>query len=939
MYKIWSAVRTILIIPLFVSFVALSTLISFCNGSANVANAFDFGSAIVADINNFNLDVVMNEGCAVNNNDAVTLFYYNQLNAQAKKFYNAIAVMRESGGLREVGGVYDCIASGVVSVEQVRQFALGNTELLYAFSAAKLAFNLDNPNVFYVDFSKLSLSMFRQGNAFVARIDAGNDDSFLADGFNDAADVLLELNDGVSGSYSSIIADLKPTAQQTYLQIKEANANIASSVQPGYTASLSGGGSAFHAGSSLGAANGVATSEGFSKLFKAVMDEMGIPCIVVRGYKAAGGGFSPYAINMIYFEGNWFCVDTFASSKILSDGGNPDQCAFIGSEIYDYFIPDSGAWGSGVNFSYPAVAEFNYDEGAIDCSYTFNPINETIKITFAYNGKSAQVLESENSATYSNLDKHFVICYNSESEDYFSASADSNVGRARAQSVLSIATFCDYQTYSTIEIDATQIATFEIFLTATVADEANGFYSERPLVSQSFLTGNRLSSGVVENDLLTSNRPAFGNLVVIDNLAYTQAAISSAKTSNVKITFDHALELPSGKTEDDILLSFTSNYGNDLTDFFDISNINFDGDKTLSFNVFPRALFYRYATPVFVSTKNLISTTGGAVYPLSVIFEPQDINLMSHLDGNLISYTNTASILNLNCADISGWTCFNGQEVMIISEHYIDFLTLKLSSVSAENQLEMCDSAGVALASFAQAYDISLTFEGFEVSVESGSSITLALPYPNGNADKDYVIYHFYEDNRATDFSHFNTISPVKTNYGLVFEIDSFSPILIAERDSESAFKSVFALSINEGGSVSIRGNTSHSTIKSLAPGESVSFEIALDADYALDFCLLNGEEVNISGGFITLFYNQLEDANTLEISFIQQTLKDSHEADGLVNLFKENLALASSYSPEVPTSNSNTIVILAIVAAIILVAAAMVTIIIVRNKRAIGVR
>lgn len=84
-------------------------------------------------------------------------YFYNQLTAQERPFYDAMEQMYTSGIFKTGTQDYDLTANNYVSQADLQQYANGYPDLLNRMGAARDAFYFDHPDIFYVDFSALSL--------------------------------------------------------------------------------------------------------------------------------------------------------------------------------------------------------------------------------------------------------------------------------------------------------------------------------------------------------------------------------------------------------------------------------------------------------------------------------------------------------------------------------------------------------------------------------------------------------------------------------------------------------------------------------------------------------------------------------------------------------------------------------------------------------------
>lgn len=119
-------------------------------------------------------------------------YYYNQLNADAKGIYDAMYKMYEKGIFKTGEQGYDLVANGHITSEQLA--AYNEKTILSVFGAARDAFYADYPDIFYVDFSSLSISVTEKpapdssvsdNDAMVygASLGTGRADTYFTQGF------------------------------------------------------------------------------------------------------------------------------------------------------------------------------------------------------------------------------------------------------------------------------------------------------------------------------------------------------------------------------------------------------------------------------------------------------------------------------------------------------------------------------------------------------------------------------------------------------------------------------------------------------------------------------------------------------------------------------------------------------------------------------------
>ena len=94
-----------------------------------------------------------------------TKFHYKQLDDVAKKVYDGIYEMYKQGIMKSGTESFDLAKDDkYVTQEQLESYMKGNLELKKAMNAAKYAFYVDYPEIFYVNFPKLSLCVSKDGD-------------------------------------------------------------------------------------------------------------------------------------------------------------------------------------------------------------------------------------------------------------------------------------------------------------------------------------------------------------------------------------------------------------------------------------------------------------------------------------------------------------------------------------------------------------------------------------------------------------------------------------------------------------------------------------------------------------------------------------------------------------------------------------------------------
>ncbi len=386
-------------------------------------------------------------------------YYYENLNTSdkegntveyelAKEFYQALESINESGAF--ITGKVQYALSSILTSADIKSWVRdGNLDIPKAFSAARDSFLMDHPELFYVDMYKLTISAALKNGVYSAFIDSGKEDNVYRDNsFKSEADV----NKAIA-LYNTAIAKMIMEAKsrivntehkEDYALALAVNEIMAKDTFYDYGTYEAGvnNGSASTASMAFTAYGALvynkAVCAGFSFAYKAILDQLDIPCVVVSGYSIGKdsdgndtGNNVGHSWNYVYLEtakrevvtdenqptalaneknGAWFAFDTTWNS-MRSDRNKYSAMGYI--DASQQHMPDGIISSSKYSLSYPALSALSYGQ-AIDpndinleismggfkfhseYSYTNSGAYE-IFFHVSYNGKNAkELLETEN---------------------------------------------------------------------------------------------------------------------------------------------------------------------------------------------------------------------------------------------------------------------------------------------------------------------------------------------------------------------------------------------------------------------------------------------------------------------------------------------------------------------------------------------------------------
>lgn len=335
-------------------------------------------------------------------------YFYNNLTTEdskgnkvqytlAKKFYEILEEINEAGDFKK--GKVSYALTDVVSSNQIKAWVRdGNLEIPKAFSAARDAFLMDHPELFYVDMYKLTISAGYSSGVYSAFVDTGREANVFRDKtFKTEEDVqtaIVRFNNKVEEIAEKAVLNAQKDTTNVGEDLKLAkavNEQIAKDVFYDFnTLNDALGGQDVMVSNMTFSAYGAlvynsAVCSGFSSAYKVVMDYLNIPCVMVSGYsqgKDKNGNYTKnnvghswnyvwletaekesveqtYSIKTAEKKGEWFAFDTTWNS--LSSNKNKYSAMDALTENREH-ITDGVISSSGYKLTYPALSSISYKE-------------------------------------------------------------------------------------------------------------------------------------------------------------------------------------------------------------------------------------------------------------------------------------------------------------------------------------------------------------------------------------------------------------------------------------------------------------------------------------------------------------------------------------------------------------------------------------------------
>ena len=286
----------------------------------------------------------------------VDKYFYNQLEEPSKTIYKALESNKEN------------MKSGTYRIELGNSFSdilnttNGQDELGDYYQSAIEAYTYDNPDIFYLSPNKMYLNIetitSSSGVSYNVYINNGNENNYFTDEFSSQAQVESAISQ-VEQVKNSIVSR---RSGNTYEDIKMVHDYLVDSMEYDTTISRNNIYDVYGA-----LVNKVAVCEGYARSFKYILDEMGIPCVLVIGTGTNSRGETErHAWNYVQLQGIWYAVDCTWDDPVVVGGGTVSQSSkykyFLkgSSEFYADHTPSGQFTPGGKEFTYPSLSSSSF---------------------------------------------------------------------------------------------------------------------------------------------------------------------------------------------------------------------------------------------------------------------------------------------------------------------------------------------------------------------------------------------------------------------------------------------------------------------------------------------------------------------------------------------------------------------------------------------------
>ncbi len=798
-------------------------------------------AALLAVISVFNIlfiTAAADDSTTTAGSEAKLNYYYNQLTtADARGIYSFLEKMLADGILQNGNHTVDLIENNVLENREYNQNAL-----MADFISARDAFMLDNSDVFYVDFDKLTITHSQKSaNNYVVTLGIGREDTYFADGFDktNVKSAIADFNSKVDE-----IAALAGAEETAEAQIKKAYLEILNRASYALEADAKPE-NVLYVRNAYGAlVRGETVCEGYARALKTVLDRLGVDNVLVQGTFADGSRLEPHMWNYVRMEDNrWYLLDA-----TMEDGNaSPDSAEFFlkhgRADVVKYYQPDGviSLSENSFEFIYPVLSAKAYEP--LTSAFTAEKVDYYNKIS--YNGMGIKAAEAQGKYILTSANGNIWYYYENLAQiNFMSINGVFEEFKDDTETYF-IDSFC-YPFFAVTDIpdpqelygtDYTSYYTFtgdiDTIKEQSKVEEAMEYSKVAPVAVTHQPSNSRLEGG---------------------------------KTYDVMFEYSESLKLANNALPADIEML-------DAIEGAAISEFKWDGDRTVTFKL-KTVKNYNFVTGYYFKLINLVGVSSlrePNAAGLSFVNNP--VFACPKVPGSASTvYANTPVLISESNLEENGWLDADNNP---ISGDLPNRLSLVASEIGDEKKAEMLgEIAKTDEVLAAQTFEISLGLCSNQIAYVTGKKIKVYVPFPAGYSADSNVSFKAFHFNAAGEAEEIECIT---TETGIIMLCNSFSPFaVIATANTESAKKAITVAN----------GNGSFDTeFISLKSGETKTVNITADEGYIIDKLTLNGVEIEITDSKATaieLSYNGLaEDNSILEASFILEKIEVAPLTDG----------------------------------------------------------
>ena len=867
-------------------------------------------------------------------------YYESKLTGNQKLFYTILDKMNTNGifksGLDYTVTKDDGFDSFLPSIIG---YTKGDNTLLKDFGAGLDSYRYDHCELFYINFDLLTITIGQKGSDYVLKIGSGRMDNYFNSNFNasNIESYINTYNNALNEFYNQAI-----TGQESIKdKIVAINKAICNKVRYGFGK----GEDSIYANdirTTYGAlVNGLAVCEGYARLFKACMDKLNVPCVLVSGYGIVGEYVEEHMWNYVYLEDKWLGVDVTWNDGDTEGAEKKDNLDYMlvnGNKMFIEHKENSEVSTSTYQMPYPEIHTIdrvinndnNYisdDEKLIITSK--EDVNQNTIVTVSYDGMGARKLQNEQG-----LIMAMRMCATNTGDDVWSSWSSFRVIEIMYGTLIQ-----NFDNYSIITIgkDDVHVSNIQISILTIAEDTTNfGQQIEDTVLGNGEKINDKYSDGIITQDKIKYITPYFRNMnndstyVPAPYVEKTTPSTLQQKTNyindnsvfDIEITYDKPLKKIDENQPIGIIVSTTRN-GNAINNpkyEMKIENIVLKDDKrTISFKFTPSK---HYLFDYDIHTFTLTNLIDGSEYKNEVIrktpnsfgavFARKSIQCSKCLPDNrwfFQVYAHPTLITNTDLS-VEGWEYVDKDgQTRTASQNQRSQLALVVTKPNNQDNFEDAVKNNLNTQSdallTAETYELDLHMCGKISKIANGSYLNVSFGYPEGysfdNKDVTFKIYHFLRNDETGELDYDNPqiLECVCTQYGITVTVDSFSPytvvVLEKEKITEST-KTVMASINGFGGKIT---SSMNGGINVLKENESITYTFIPDSNYVLDYVLLNNKVQKITDNKLILNYEDMQDTNNIIVGFVAQSILDNNQNDGIEDCSIKFYSSVATFNPE----------------------------------------
>ena len=827
-------------------------------------------------------------------------YYYDQLDADAKGIYDAMYEMYEKEIFKTGTQEYDLVANGHITSDQLAVYEGNQTAIVKMFGAARDAFCSDYPDIFYVDFSSLSINVSEKTVpaasvsendtvVYGASLGTGRGNNYYTQGFAGQSAV-----ESAVQKHENKINTIVQGAQKQSKSVREQVIYVNNAIIEG-TVYTSADGSNEYVRTSYGAlVKGESLCEGYARAVKTVLDALGIRSVLVQGsYRAPDGSDNLHMWNYVQVDGSWYGLDATANDG-MKGGTDSEKYLLADKAVMEQnHIPDGVMSGSGFRFTYPKLAGDNSDDTEGTDSGTYKTLFQKSGLVVEYrDGTEAEGEVGVFKVSYKGMgyqeavDKEQVYMlsrfyqYMPGTDEYVSGNWGYSDPKPFAMPQLKEALIVANGNSRYIEFAITKKAPAG----PLYGDDLTAEDLKKNWNFQGTEADFIVSTGKLENPKGNFVPSPFAKKITPGNTGY----ITCGKTYHVRAEFNEQLEKYDGQ-EAGYKLTVKDGWSAEANS--KIENFKWDGDRTIEFDfTTSEMLADNYAGYTIQITG--LRGKGSLKAPDSfTYFAKKRIAICSYWPEG-IDLTLGAKPVLLEPKDLSydGWETEDGKKLVDVVDKIKLVATKPVVETGqpAQQAEQMMDQIEDALEQGEEitqsaTFDIRLTHCNHNV-IRTGNSVRLFVGFPEGFGPEQegvvYKAYHFRKDENGKLIAE--EISCVTTKYGLIITCNAFSPFAIVEMKNETGAPPVsqkLLVTNSVGGDVQIEGADGEKICELTELKESRTISIKAKDGYLIDRIYLSDrgaqKVTNNKSMKFTVKYEDLAGCNNiLDVTFTEDKSK-----------------------------------------------------------------